>query len=171
MRVTSNGSPVPLVVGGNAQLSGLRCALGRNFDASGKRELPQIGAGFFHVTIEIQRSPTVMMFAVFVMTLQWLMAAGAWLVALEVVIGGRNPDSPMFSWMTAMLFALPPMRNIMVGVPPIGVYADYLAFLWCEAIIALSLSAVVLAWLVRRPGRPAAAPGSGTPPGNSNAAQ
>lgn len=151
--VTSNGAPVPLVVGGNAQVSGLRCALGRNFDPTGKRELPQIGPGFFHVTIEINRSPTVQMFAVFVMTLQWLMAAGAWLVALEVVIGGRYPDAPMFSWMTAMLFALPPMRNIMVGVPPIGVYADYLAFLWCEAIIALSLTAVVLAWLVRRPNK------------------
>lgn len=147
----SDGQPVPLVVGGNAQVSGIRCALGRNFDPAGTRELPQWGAGFFYVTVEISRSHTVLMFAVFVMTLQWLMAAGAWLVALEVVIGGRSPDAPMFGWMTAMLFALPPMRNIMVGVPPIGVYADYLAFLWCEAIIALCLTAVVLAWLVRRP--------------------
>ncbi len=57
----------------------------------------------------------------------------------------------MFSWLAALLFALPPLRNAMPSAPPIGSLSDFMAFFWAEGIVALSLATVVFAWL-RRPG-------------------
>ena len=90
------------------------------------------------------------MFARLIVALQWLLALSASIVTISVVIWKRKAELALFTWMTAMLFALPPMRNIMVGAPPIGIYVDFLGFLCCEGIVACSLASVVATWLIRK---------------------
>jgi hypothetical protein len=56
----------------------------------------------------------------------------------------------MFTFMTALLFALPAVRNLQPYVPPIGGLTDFLSFFWAEALVAGSLSTVVFCWLFRK---------------------
>ena len=70
----------------------------------------------------------------------------------RVFAGHRKIEIGMFSFLGALLFAFPALRNSQPGTPPIGTMSDFLAFFWAEVIIALSLLSVVLRWIIRGPG-------------------
>src|SRR6185437_14931326 len=61
----------------------------------------------------------------------------------------RKIEISMFSFLGALLFAFPALRNSQPGTPPIGTMSDFIAFFWAEVIIALSLLSVVLRWIIR----------------------
>lgn len=105
--------------------------------------------GYSDIVMQIQRSASVKFFAFFIMALQWLLALVALGVALSCIVWGRKIEVGMFGWMGALLFALIPLRNAMPAVPAIGTLSDFLAFFWAEAIVALSLVAIVVTWLAR----------------------
>lgn len=80
-----------------------------------------------------------------------LMFAVMWALALAVaaaaLIIGRNRLGlvwPAMAWMAATLFALAAFRGTAPGNPPIGSVLDFTAFLWAEAIVACSLTYVVV---------------------------
>lgn len=106
--------------------------------------------GAYRASFKAKRSDLVVKFARLIMGLQWLLALSASAVTISVVIWKRKPELAMLTWMTAMLFALPPMRNIMVGAPPIGIYVDFLGFLLCEGIVAFCVASLVVTWIVRK---------------------
>lgn len=99
--------------------------------------------------IELSRSWIVVSFSIFIMVIKWLLAIGALMVVFSV-LRGRKVELGMFSWLAALLFALPPMRNSMPDVPPIGTLSDFIAFFWVEGIIAISLATLVFIWVIRR---------------------
>ena len=105
--------------------------------------------GTILINFQIQRSSTVIAFAVFIMALKWLLALSALFVALSVAVRGRKVELAMFSWLAALLFALPPLRNAMPAVPPLGSFNDFASFFWAEGIVALSLITIVFTWLKR----------------------
>lgn len=105
--------------------------------------------GYAEIDMQVSRSAIVVAFAVFVMILKWLLALGALFVMLSVTVHGRKVELAMFSWLAALLFALPPLRNVMPAVPPIGTLSDFLSFFWAEGIVALSLALIVFTWLRR----------------------
>ncbi|WP_162929229.1 DUF4436 family protein [Streptomyces sp. YIM 130001] len=83
--------------------------------------------------------------------LAWFMIAAMWAVALAVVGAcwlvvrqRRGLLWPALGWMAASLFALVGLRNAAPGNPPNGCILDYAAFYWAEALIALSLTRLVL---------------------------
>ena len=110
----------------------------------------EIEDGIYRVALQMQRTDLVQWFAKLIICLQWLLALSAVSVAFSVVVWGRKAELALFTWTTAMLFALPPMRNIMVGAPPIGVYIDFLGFLCCETLVACALTSIVVTWLWRK---------------------
>jgi len=107
-----------------------------------------------HVVIDlaISRAPTAVFFSVFIMAAMWALALGVVFLVFRVLAGHRKIEISMFSFLGALLFAFPALRNSQPGTPPIGTFSDFLAFFWAEVIIALSLLSVVLAWLIRGPG-------------------
>lgn len=142
---------VPIEVEGYVGVGGFQVCKGNLQDMFDK-DVQATAPGEFRVVLDMQRSKPVKLFARFILTLQWMLALAALSVSLRVVIGGRKCELALFTWLTAMLFALPPMRNAMVGVPSIGIYVDFLGFLCCEGLVACSLAALVLTWHVRKPG-------------------
>jgi hypothetical protein len=104
------------------------------------------------VDITVQRSSIVITFVCFVMVIKWALALSALFVTLSVVVRKRKVELAMFSWLAALLFALPPLRNAMPNVPPIGSLNDILSFFWAEGIVAISLVAMVFVWLIRTNG-------------------
>jgi hypothetical protein len=101
--------------------------------------------------LSIDRSELVKFFARFLLALQWVVALSALAVTMSVVIGGRKPEVAMFTWCTALLFALPAMRGMMVGAPEIGIYLDFFGFLCCEGVVVFCLTLLVMSWLIRKP--------------------
>lgn len=107
--------------------------------------------GTVDALIRADRATSTVVFAVFVMILMWLLAVGALALALTVSLGGRKVELAMFGFLGSLLFAFPAVRNVIPGTPPIGSLNDYIAFFWCEAIVAVSLLIILAVWIFRRP--------------------
>ncbi|MEY2584894.1 MAG: hypothetical protein QOD80_920 [Verrucomicrobiota bacterium] len=104
------------------------------------------------IDISIQRASTAVFFSVFIMIAMWALVIGVVSLVYRVFAGHRKIEIGMFSFLGALLFAFPALRNSQPGTPPIGTMSDFLAFFWAEVIVALSLLAVVLRWIIRGPG-------------------
>ena len=104
------------------------------------------------IDISIERSSTAVFFSVFIMLAMWALTIGVICLVFRVYAGQRKIEISMFSFLGALLFAFPALRNSQPGTPPIGTMGDFLAFFWAEVIIALSLLSVLLRWLIRGPG-------------------
>jgi hypothetical protein len=104
------------------------------------------------IDITVERASTARFFSIFIMIAMWALVGGVIFLVFRVLAGHRKIEISMFSFLGALLFAFPALRNSQPGTPPIGTLSDFLAFFWAEVIIALSLLSVVICWLVRGPG-------------------
>ena len=145
----SSFDAVPMDIEGYSKTGGFVVTKGALEDVY-QKGTKEYDSGEFRVVVKMERNPLIKMFANLIMFLQWMLASAAFIVTFVVVVWGRKPELAMFTWMTAMLFALPPMRNIMVGAPPIGIRIDFQGFLCCEGIVALCLCSLVLTWIIRK---------------------
>ncbi|MEU6878855.1 DUF4436 family protein [Streptomyces sp. NPDC046712] len=97
------------------------------------------------VGLNLSRSGSLLVFAVFMMVVMWALAASVLMGAWYLTTRGEGLVWAALGWMAATLFALSAFRNNAPGTPPIGCVLDWFAFLWAETIIALCLIAVVIA--------------------------
>jgi hypothetical protein len=104
------------------------------------------------IDISLERATTARFFSIFIMIAMWALTIGVIFLVFRVLAGHRKIEISMFSFLGALLFAFPALRNSQPGTPPIGTMSDFIAFFWAEVIIALSLLAVVLRWIIRGPG-------------------
>jgi uncharacterized protein DUF4436 len=103
------------------------------------------------VDLDLARASTTIFFSTFIMAAMWALTLGVVFLVFRVLAGHRKIEIGMFSFLGALLFAFPALRNSQPGTPPIGTLSDFLAFFWAEVMIALSLLSVVLTWLIRGP--------------------
>jgi FlaG/FlaF family flagellin (archaellin) len=80
--------------------------------------------------------------ALFLMAAMWVLALSVLGASVILVRHHHGLVYPALGWMAATLFALVVVRNAVPGSPPIGSLFDYAAFLWSEAIIAVSVGVV-----------------------------
>lgn len=99
--------------------------------------------------IRIERAAGTKFFAFIVMGIMAVLTLLTLTVTAHVVFRGRKPEFSGFSWMGAMLFAFPAIRNALPGQPPMGSLIDYVVFFWAEGLVAIALVGAVSAWLVR----------------------
>ena len=105
---------------------------------------------FVDIDLEISRATTAKFFSGFIMTAMWLLTLAVVILVVNVVTGRRKIEVSMFSFLGALLFAFPALRNSQPGTPPIGTLSDFIAFFWVEVLIALSLITILTVWLFRR---------------------
>ena len=132
--------PVPITVTISSEVAGYRV----DMESAEQKTRPE----FCRLKMSVQRSPSVLVFDIFVMFLMAAVAISTLLVTRSV-IRGRKLELPFLQWMATLLFALLPLRNSMPCAPPLGTLSDYLAFFWAESLIAISLLILVRTWLVR----------------------
>jgi len=137
------GEAVPMTIDVRGAVAGLRIAV-----EYAKESAPDHAI----VDINIDRATTAKFFSVFIMIAMWGLTIGVLFLVFRVFTGQRKIEISMFSFLGALLFAFPALRNSQPGTPPIGTLSDFLAFFWAEVIIALSLLSVVLRWIIRGPG-------------------
>ena len=139
-RVGTEWKPVPLRLRFVRVLHGLR-----PLATLAKRSIDGSAA----LRIHIERAAGTKFFAFIVMGIMAVLTLLTMTVSWHVVFRGRKPEFSGFSWMGAMLFAFPAIRNALPGQPPMGSFIDYLVFFWAEGLVAVALLAAVSAWLAR----------------------
>ncbi len=136
---------IPLLVSAIGNISGYNIDIGyipeKEFQSSDS---------YIGLRVRVSRSIVVKFFSVFIMCAMWLVALSAFAIAFFVATKRRDAELPMLTFMAAMLFALPAVRNLQPYVPPVGGLTDFLSFFWAEAIVACSLSTVVFCWTFRK---------------------
>lgn len=135
--------PVPAAVEMRGSVAGLR--IDTEYAKENTPEHPVID-------VTVERASTTIFFSTFIMIAMWLLVIAVLFLVARVFAGHRKIEISMFSFLGALLFAFPALRNSQPGTPPIGTLSDFIAFFWAEVIIALSLLAVVVRWLIRGPG-------------------
>jgi len=106
---------------------------------------------YTEISMEVSRSSSTIVWAVFVMILLWLMTLAVVGVTFYVVTSQRKLEFGSFAWMGAMLFAFVSFRSAAPGVPPLGSLIDFVAFYWAECIVAICLVVMVTVYLTRQP--------------------
>jgi hypothetical protein len=96
------------------------------------------------VRVQAQRSRSTFIMAWFMIAAMWAIALAVLMACHLVVRQRRGLVWPALGWMAATLFALVGLRNAAPGSPPNGCVLDYAAFYWAEALIALSLTLLVV---------------------------
>ncbi|WP_019502225.1 DUF4436 family protein [Pseudanabaena sp. PCC 6802] len=101
------------------------------------------------IKVHISRSIVTKIFAIFIMVAMWFVAIIVLTMSLAVLLQKRPIEPALFTYMGALLFALPAVRNIQPGVPPVGTLTDFLSFFWAETIIAASMGIMFYCWFTR----------------------
>lgn len=101
------------------------------------------------LSTELSRDGSTKSIALLLLLLMVILAVIAILVTGSATRGRMKLELSVASWMTALLFALVPLRGFFPGDPPLGSWMDILVFFWVELILMLSVAAVVTTILMR----------------------
>lgn len=87
--------------------------------------------------------------ALLFLSLMMIIAALVVRVVQSVARGRLELNLFVASWITALLFALVPLRGALPGAPPLGSWIDILVYFWVVAIVMVSLALVTSLLLAR----------------------
>ncbi|KAJ9064067.1 hypothetical protein DSO57_1034315 [Entomophthora muscae] len=105
----------------------------------------------YRFKIKISRPFTLILFSFLIIILMWALSLSMAVLAINIVIGlDARPECSFLGQGSALLFALPRLRNVQPDVPPIGIIIDGVGFYWNMAIAGMSFAAVLMIWMVRR---------------------
>jgi len=107
--------------------------------------------GDLELTTAITRSGAFAMFAICAYGAMIVLACCALAVGFLAFGDVRRPEPTLVGALAAIVFALPVLRNLMPGSPPLGVQADILVFLWTELAAVLAVALLVFKWAKNGP--------------------
>ena len=96
---------------------------------------------FITVKFRLQRTTFTKILSFFVCCLMWMLALCVFAVSVDVLwIRPRGTDQSLTNMSAAFgaLFALTPLRNTQVGIPPPMIAVDMWSFFWCMALVAVA---------------------------------
>lgn len=100
--------------------------------------------------IDIRRADNVIVFSVVLMTLMTSLAISVLLMCLSALASSEKLELLPLTLCVSLLFGLPALRNSQPAVPPLGVFGDYVSFIWAEMIVAISAVMMIWNWMIRR---------------------
>lgn len=143
------GEPVPVSSSITASIPG--------FKFHGERvERPEKGVEGFNLAV--RRADNVIVFSVLLMTLMMSLALSVLLMCLSALASSDKLELLPLSLCVTLLFGLPALRNAQPAVPPLGVFGDYVSFIWAETIVATSAVMMIWNWMIRRHSKQANSP-------------
>ncbi|MDQ1250918.1 MAG: hypothetical protein QG597_5298 [Actinomycetota bacterium] len=97
--------------------------------------------------VKLARNGSTMTIVVLWLTAMVVLTGLALVVARAVATRRRRIEATMASWFAALLFAMVPLRTNLPGAPPIGVWIDFLVFLWVILGLMVALAVFIGSWL------------------------
>jgi len=79
----------------------------------------------------------------------WLLSITTFMLALTLCIRDRSVEPPTIVVATGLLFALPAIRNVQPGIPPIGCTADTVSLFWNVALTAAAAMLLLCNYIVK----------------------
>ncbi|MHB1518824.1 MAG: DUF4436 family protein [Acidimicrobiales bacterium] len=104
------------------------------------------------VTISVRRTTVSRGWVLAMMAIYWGLALLAASITFLVIRRRRPMETRLLAWLSAMVFALIAFRTAAPGAPPVGTYLDYYAVFESVGIVAASLIALMIFYLVSRDG-------------------
>jgi len=104
---------------------------------------------YMGLRVNISRSVIIKSFSIFLMIAMWLIGLVVFTITTVVVFQPRPIEFGLYTLIAGMLFALPAVRNLQPGVPPLGSLTDFLSFFWAESLVAMSMPILFYSWLTR----------------------
>jgi hypothetical protein len=98
------------------------------------------------LAIAISRGGAIVLFALCAYGVMLVLGFCAVVMGVLTFIKVRPPETGLIGALAAFAFALPVLRGILPGSPPLGVAADMWVFLWVEMVNVLALALVVFKW-------------------------
>lgn len=98
------------------------------------------------LAIAISRGGAIVLFALCAYGVMLVLGFCAVVMGVLTFINVRPPETGLIGSLAAFAFALPVLRGILPGSPPLGVAADMWVFLWVEMVNVLALALVVFKW-------------------------
>jgi hypothetical protein len=117
-----------------------------NWEIEMVQEEKPLMPGGIDLKIDVRRPDQIRFFAVTLYIAMGLMGCMGISIGVLLSLGVRRMDTTLAAVLSSMVFALPSMRNILPGAPPLGVRADSIVFLWAEVAVVIGLVLVVTAW-------------------------
>ncbi|KAJ6451777.1 hypothetical protein C8R45DRAFT_1041647 [Mycena sanguinolenta] len=112
------------------------------------------------ITFVVKRSPITKAFSVVIIIVMWLLSSGTFIAAMSVWFRERKVELPLIAVTTALLFALPNVRNSQPGIPTVaGTTSDMVGFFWNLLLVAASAISLIANFVIknrRDPVKPAA---------------
>ncbi|KAJ6512340.1 hypothetical protein DFH09DRAFT_1374193 [Mycena vulgaris] len=148
----SYGTPLPLTVFSTGSIQGFK------IDTTIVGQEPFDGSGVL-VHVVITRSPITQAFSLIVILVMWCLSSGIFIAAMSVYFRERKAELPLIALSTALLFALPNVRNSQPGIPAVaGTISDMVGFFWNLLLVATSAISLLANFIVKNGrGREAAA--------------
>ncbi|CAO3638920.1 unnamed protein product [Cunninghamella echinulata] len=95
--------------------------------------------GYFTLETSITRNYVTKGFSLFVMILSWVLSLCQFFICAQALVRNREMIPQIIALPATLLFALPSLRNVQPGIPPIGIFLDMAGFFWNMALVAISL--------------------------------
>ncbi|ACK50696.1 hypothetical protein Msil_1750 [Methylocella silvestris BL2] len=108
----------------------------------------EVGLG---LEIRAKRPLAQIYFASLVYAVMAVIALCGLTIGVLAIAGLRRLEAALTGALAAMLFAVPALRNVMPGAPPLGVKADAFVFLSAQMALMIGLAFFIIAWARRGP--------------------
>jgi hypothetical protein len=109
--------------------------------------------GEVRLSIEIRRGGAFILFAFAAYGAMVVLGGCALAIGLITFVDARRAEATLIGAIAAIAFAMPVLRNVLPGAPPLGVRADMFVFLWTELAAVIGLALVTLDWARTGPRR------------------
>jgi len=110
-----------------------------------------IDSGQSWAFMTMQRAFSTKIISVLVLILMVILAGLSIIASRDVQTGKRPNAFGMAAWLTGLIFAMPALRALLPGAPPLGSWIDILVFFWVEIATMISLATFVLFWVRQAP--------------------
>lgn len=106
------------------------------------------------IQLNLQRAQNVIVVSVGIQLMMLMLALSILAMVIYGTIQGKESALIPLSISATLIFGLPALRNTQPGIPPLGVFSDYISYLWAESIVAICTITAIWTWISRhRPKR------------------
>ncbi|KAJ7472875.1 hypothetical protein B0H11DRAFT_2236755 [Mycena galericulata] len=128
----SYGTPLPITIFAQGSIQGF------HIDTA-FQGLVNDGSGV-NISITISRSPITKAFSVVTIFVMWCLSGSVFIAAMSVFFREYKAELPLVALSTALLFALPNVRNSQPGIPAVaGTTSDMVGFFFNLLLVAVSV--------------------------------
>lgn len=102
------------------------------------------------LSILIERTTETKVISITISILMLILSFALFIMTLRDARSKNPPNLSKLGFISGLLFALPVIRDMQPGVPPIGSNIDYFGFIEAEMVLILCLITTIFCWLARK---------------------